>query len=78
MWIEECGHVPHLEKPAETADAILNFVETGVVAKTSSSRIATTIGGTMSTEGTQPTYIVGAGFFGAMAFTLLQQVISQY
>jgi pimeloyl-ACP methyl ester carboxylesterase len=25
-WIEECGHVPHLEKPQETAQAILNFL----------------------------------------------------
>lgn len=24
-WIENCGHVPHLEKPAETAAAILSF-----------------------------------------------------
>lgn len=25
-WIENCGHVPHLEKPAETAEAILSFL----------------------------------------------------
>jgi len=25
-WIEDCGHVPHLEKPQETAQAILNFL----------------------------------------------------
>ncbi|MDY6784338.1 MAG: alpha/beta hydrolase [Cyanobacteriota bacterium] len=25
VWIEECGHVPHLEKPQETARTILNF-----------------------------------------------------
>lgn len=25
-WIEACGHVPHLEKPQETAHAILNFI----------------------------------------------------
>jgi pimeloyl-ACP methyl ester carboxylesterase len=25
-WIEECGHVPHLEKPDETADAIAEFL----------------------------------------------------
>ena len=24
--IDECGHVPHLEKPIATADAILEFV----------------------------------------------------
>ena len=26
-WIEECGHVPHLEKPDETADAIAEFLQ---------------------------------------------------
>jgi pimeloyl-ACP methyl ester carboxylesterase len=26
-WIENCGHVPHLEQPEETADSILEFVE---------------------------------------------------
>jgi pimeloyl-ACP methyl ester carboxylesterase len=26
-WIEACGHVPHLEKPQETAQAILNFMQ---------------------------------------------------
>ncbi|MDY7014907.1 MAG: alpha/beta hydrolase [Cyanobacteriota bacterium] len=25
VWIEQCGHVPHLEKPRETARAILKF-----------------------------------------------------
>lgn len=27
-WIEECGHVPHLEQPAETAALILGFIRT--------------------------------------------------
>jgi pimeloyl-ACP methyl ester carboxylesterase len=26
VWIEDCGHVPHLEKPEETALAILSFL----------------------------------------------------
>lgn len=26
VWIENCGHVPHLEKPKDTANAILGFV----------------------------------------------------
>lgn len=26
VWIEDCGHVPHLEKPSETAAAILEFI----------------------------------------------------
>ena len=25
-WIEECGHVPHLEQPEETAKVIFNFL----------------------------------------------------
>mmetsp|Transcript_22976 Transcript_22976/g.32157 ORF Transcript_22976/g.32157 Transcript_22976/m.32157 type:complete len:395 (+) Transcript_22976:133-1317(+) len=25
-WIEECGHVPHLEQPSETADVISDFL----------------------------------------------------
>lgn len=28
VWIDQCGHVPHLEKPAETAQQILEFAET--------------------------------------------------
>jgi pimeloyl-ACP methyl ester carboxylesterase len=27
VWVEQCGHVPHLEKPQETAKAILAFLE---------------------------------------------------
>ncbi len=26
VWIDKCGHVPHLEKPKETAQAILEFI----------------------------------------------------
>ena len=26
-WIEECGHVPHLEQPDQTAQAVANFVK---------------------------------------------------
>ena len=29
VWVEECGHVPHLEKPDETASAILQFAKNG-------------------------------------------------
>jgi pimeloyl-ACP methyl ester carboxylesterase len=27
IWVPECGHVPHLEKPSFTAEAILNFLD---------------------------------------------------
>ena len=26
VWIEACGHVPHLEQPEITADCIVNFI----------------------------------------------------
>lgn len=26
IWIDQCGHVPHLEKPQETADHLLTFI----------------------------------------------------
>ena len=29
LWVEECGHVPHLEQPDETARAIMDFVKNG-------------------------------------------------
>ncbi|CAM9465701.1 unnamed protein product [Scytosiphon promiscuus] len=29
VWVEECGHVPHLEQPDETATAIMDFVKNG-------------------------------------------------
>ena len=29
VWVKNCGHVPHLEKPQETAAAILQFVQQG-------------------------------------------------
>jgi len=67
QWIEECGHVPHLEQPEETADAIANFV-----ASTSSTKELANA----SQQG-PPTYIVGAGFFGALAVSSLLNVLSQ-
>lgn len=29
VWVEECGHVPHLEQPDKTATAIMDFVKNG-------------------------------------------------
>nr|MBX2862729.1 alpha/beta hydrolase [Leptolyngbyaceae cyanobacterium MAG.088] len=26
VWIADCGHVPHLEKPRNTAEAIMAFI----------------------------------------------------
>lgn len=33
VWVEECGHVPHLEQPQEAAKAIFSFVRNGNPAK---------------------------------------------
>jgi Alpha/beta hydrolase family len=30
QWIENCGHVPHLEQPDETASAIADFVQSTI------------------------------------------------
>lgn len=30
QWIEQCGHVPHLEQPEKTADAITEFLTTEI------------------------------------------------
>jgi len=64
-WIEECGHVPHLEQPEETADAIFSFLTSGVEG---------TSGGSSEDE---PPYILGAGFIGALALSQLAGAILQ-
>lgn len=33
VWVEQCGHVPHLEQPDDAARAIMDFVENGNPAK---------------------------------------------
>lgn len=33
VWVEECGHVPHLEQPDKTAKSIVDFVQNGNPAK---------------------------------------------
>jgi pimeloyl-ACP methyl ester carboxylesterase len=33
IWIENCGHVPHLEKPQTTADYILSFIRNPITNK---------------------------------------------
>ena len=30
IWVESCGHVPHLEKPDKTAEDIINFINEGI------------------------------------------------
>ena len=64
VWIEECGHVPHLEQPETTASAIAEFL---------ASDVASTI---PSAKQSQPTYFVGAGFVGALAISQVLNLLS--
>jgi pimeloyl-ACP methyl ester carboxylesterase len=65
QWIEECGHVPHLEQPEVTAEAIANFLESEIISSKMKGR-----------QDSQPTYVVGAGFFGALAVSGLLNLLS--
>ena len=38
VWVEECGHVPHLEQPDMTASTIVDFVKNGNPAKVATTR----------------------------------------
>lgn len=40
VWVEECGHVPHLEQPDETAAAIVDFVKNGNPMKVCTTAVA--------------------------------------
>ena len=71
QWIEECGHVPHLEKPDETSDAILSFMSSDVQSKSSSA--ATT---TEDVNG-PPVFLVGGGFLAALVAPAILNLISQ-
>lgn len=64
QWIEECGHVPHLEQPEVTAEAIANFLKSEISSKTKGQ------------QDSQPTYVVGAGFFGALAVSGLLNLLA--
>ncbi|CAJ1942186.1 unnamed protein product [Cylindrotheca closterium] len=65
-WIEECGHVPHLEQPDETAEAILSFLTSEVGARQ------------RNVEDKPPLAIgVGAGFISVLAISQLAAAIMQ-
>lgn len=64
QWIEECGHVPHLEQPEVTAEAIAKFLESDVSSQATGSQTSQ-----------PPPYIVGAGFFGALAISGLLNLL---
>ena len=62
QWIEECGHVPHLEKPDETADAIAAFVQERVTSPS-----ATPDGSRSNTQFLAATGLAGATALAALA-----------
>jgi len=67
IWLEECGHVPHLEQPDATAEAIYDFVQGRVMATTKGK-----INGALSSsvmESNQLITIAGATAFAAFAAT---------
>ena len=77
QWIEECGHVPHLEKPEETADAIASFLES--TAASASTKKSSSKSGTRDAKNGEgspvPTYLIGGGFVGAI---LLEEIVKQF
>lgn len=58
QWIEECGHVPHLEQPEVTADVITEFLSVHVRQQSASGPVST---------GVFPFAAVGAGIAGVAA-----------
>ena len=79
QWIEECGHVPHLEQPEETASAILKFLtsEKVVAATASAARAKGSNGASGNGENRnndgldfQP-LVVGGGFLGFVSGAFL-------
>jgi hypothetical protein len=68
QWIEECGHVPHLEQPDKTADAIFSFLST---------EVATEVVAAKGSSDVQQPYLIGAGFIGALALTEIANLLSQ-
>jgi len=74
-WIEECGHVPHLEQPEETASTIVSFMTSEKVnAAAAQSNKGKNDGVTMSSS-----YVIGGGVLGAISSAyLLEEVIKNF
>jgi hypothetical protein len=68
QWIEECGHVPHLEQPDDTADAIASFLST---------EVATEVAAAKGSSDVQPPYLIGAGFIGGALALEIANLLSQ-
>ncbi|KAG7360297.1 alpha/beta hydrolase fold [Nitzschia inconspicua] len=73
QWIEECGHVPHLEQPEETAAAIASFL-TSTATKSASNGRTNLVDG-REEEVSPSTYYVGGGVIGAI---VLEELIKQF
>lgn len=81
-WIEECGHVPHLEQPEETATTILNFLKsdrvsaaTAIAAKSNRRKGYPKTGNSDGSMDFAP-YVFGGGLLGAISGAyLLEEAI---
>lgn len=82
QWIEECGHVPHLEQPDETASTILGFLAsdrvaaaTASAAKSSKRRRGSSAAKSII-EGSMDPLVIGGGVFGVVSGAyLLEEAI---
>ena len=82
-WVEECGHVPHLEQPEETASTILNFLTSERVVKATAAAAKTKRknGASIVSNGDGPLdippLVIGGGFLAAISGAyLLEEVIA--
>ncbi len=76
QWIDECGHVPHLEKPEETANVIVSFLtSTDVVTSTAKTSGKGTKTSSNRAEDSIPNYYIGGGVLSAL---LLEELIKQF
>jgi hypothetical protein len=75
QWIEECGHVPHLEQPKETAEAIASFLTMSTSFKSGSKIKTIPTGGAVEGSNPSSTYYIGGGVVGAL---LLEELIKQF
>lgn len=80
-WIEECGHVPHLEQPEETASAILSFLTsekvraaTAAAAKSKGIRI-NSVNNDNNSDTVAPSLLLGGGFLGVVSGAYLIEEI---
>jgi hypothetical protein len=75
QWIEECGHVPHLEQPKETAEAIASFLTKSTSFTPGSKIITVTSGGEEKGSNPSSTYYIGGSVLGAL---LVEELIKRF